>query len=73
MENNIKQVIKEKGIKQTYICEKLGINESVLSLIINNKRKPSQNRLKALARILNVSIKQMYPHWVVKRQNVYYI
>ena len=47
MENNIKQVIKEKGIKQTYICEKLGINESVLSLIINGKRKPSQDRLKA--------------------------
>ena len=73
MENNIKQIIKSKGIKQTYICKKLGINESVLSLIINGKRKPSQDRLRALARILNVSIKQMYPHCQVKRINYYYI
>ena len=59
--NNIKQIIKDKGIKQIYICKELGINESVLSLIINNKRKPSQSRLKSLAKLLNVSIKQMYP------------
>ena len=71
MENNIKQIIKEKGIKQIYICKELGINESVLSLIINNKRKPSQNRLKALARILNVSIKQMYPQVKIRRINFY--
>jgi len=71
MKNNIKQIIKEKGIKQIYICKELGINESVLSLIINNKRKPSQNRLKALARILNVSIKQMYPQVKIRRINFY--
>ena len=73
MQNNIKQIIKSKGIKQTYISKELGINESVLSLIINGKRKPSQDRLRALARILNVSIKQMYPHCQVKRINYYYI
>ena len=73
MQNNIKQVIKEKGIKQTYICDKLGINESVLSLIINGKRKPNQDRLKALARILNVSIKDLYPEVEIKRINYYYI
>jgi|TARA_R100000152_G_C6773813_1_gene201321 transcriptional regulator with XRE-family HTH domain len=71
--NNIKQIIKDKGIKQIYICKELGINESVLSLIINNKRKPSQARLKALAKLLGVSIKQMYPDCEVKRINYYYI
>jgi len=73
MENNIKQIIKEKGIKQIYICKELGINESVLSLIINGKRKPSQSRLRALARILNVSIKDLYPDVKIKRINYYYI
>ncbi len=73
MENNIKQILAKKGIKQKFVCDRLGINESVLSLIINNKRKPSQSRLKAMAKLLGVSIKQMYPHCVVKRQNVYYI
>ena len=71
--NNIKQIIKDKGIKQIYICKELGINESVLSLIINNKRKPSQERLKALAKILNVSIKDLYPNVVCKKINYYYI
>jgi len=71
--NNIKQIIKDKGIKQTYICKELGINESVLSLIINNKRKPSQSRLKSLAKLLNVSIKQMYPQVKVSRINYYEI
>ena len=71
--NNIKKIIKEKRIPQTEICQALGINESVLSLIINNKRKPSQERLKALAKILNVSIKDLYPNVEVKRINYYYI
>ena len=73
MNNRIKEILREKGIKQTYICKELGINESVLSLIINNKRKPSQERLKALAKILNVSIKDLYPEVEVKRINYYYI
>jgi transcriptional regulator with XRE-family HTH domain len=73
MNNRIKEILREKGIKQTYVCQKLQINESVLSLIINGKRKPSQSRLKALAKLLGVSIKQMYPHCEVKRINYYYI
>ena len=71
--NNIKKIIKEKGLKQTYICKELDINESVLSLIINGKRKQNQDRLKALARILNVSIKDLYPEVEIKRINYYYI
>ena len=71
--NNIKKIIKEKGLKQTYICKELDINESVLSLIINGKRKPNQDRLKALARILNVSIKDLYPNVEIRRINYYYI
>ena len=71
--NNIKQILSKKGIKQKFVCDKLGINESVLSLIINGKRKPSQERLKALAKILNVSIKDLYPEVEVKRINYYYI
>ena len=73
MQNNIKKIIKDKGLKQTYICKELDINESVLSLIINGKRKPNQDRLKALARILNVSIKDLYPQVEIKRINYYYI
>ena len=73
MQNAIKEVLSKKGIKQKFLCDKLGINESVLSLIINGKRKPSQDRLRALAKILNVSIKTLYPNVVCKKINYYYI
>ena len=71
--NNIRKIIKEKRIRQTEICEALEINESVLSLIISGKRKPNQKRLRALAKYLKVSIKDLYPNVEVKRINYYYI
>ena len=69
--NNIKQIIKDKGIKQIYICKELGINESVLSLIINNKRVPSQDRIKSLAKALNTPIRVLFPTIKVKKINWY--
>ena len=71
--NNIKKIIKEKRIPQTEICQALGINESVLSLIINGKRLPSQSRLKALAKILNVKISDLYPEVTTSRITIYHI
>tara|TARA_B100001939_G_scaffold345550_1_gene362378 strand:+ start:425 stop:652 length:228 start_codon:yes stop_codon:yes gene_type:complete len=73
MENRIKEVLAEKGIKQKFLCEKLGINESVLSLIINGKRIPSQSRVKAIAKVLKVSVKDLYPQCKVSRINFYHL
>ena len=33
--NNIKEVIKDSGLKQKAICDRLGITEGLLSHIIN--------------------------------------
>lgn len=71
MEVRIKEVLREKGIKQKFLCEKLEINESVLSLIINGKRIPSQSRVKAMAKVLKVSVKDLYPQCKVSRINYY--
>ena len=60
--NNIKEVIKESGLRQKFICEKLGMKESQLSHIIKERRKPNQDTIKALARILNVSVKTLFPN-----------
>ena len=35
----LRSIIKEKGIKQSWIAEKLGISASYLSLILNRKRR----------------------------------
>ena len=35
----LRSIIKENGIKQSWIAEKLGISASYLSLILNRKRR----------------------------------
>ena len=35
----IREIIKENGIKQSWIAERLGISASYLSLILNRKRR----------------------------------
>ena len=35
----IREIIKENGIKQSWIAKKLGISEPYLSMILNRKRR----------------------------------
>tara|TARA_R100000781_G_scaffold110486_1_gene75979 strand:- start:660 stop:872 length:213 start_codon:yes stop_codon:yes gene_type:complete len=60
--NNIKEVIKKSGLRQKFICEKLGINESQLSHIINERRKPNQKTIAGLRKILNVPVVELFPN-----------
>ena len=46
MNNNIKAVIKESGLKQKAICERLGISEAMLSHYIHDRRIPPQNTIR---------------------------
>lgn len=40
MNNNFKEIAKDKGVKQSSISSILGINKSTLSLIFNNELQP---------------------------------
>jgi len=73
MKNRLKEIITSKGLKNTHICEQLQIHPSIMSGYIKGTRKPNQQRLRDLARILNVSIKDMFPDCKIKRINYYYI
>ena len=59
--NNIKEHIRDSGLRQKFICEKLGITESQLSHVICGRRKPNQKLIKSLSRILKVSVKALWP------------
>ena len=39
----LKEIIKENGIKQSWIAKKLGISAPYLSLILNRKRRLTEN------------------------------
>ena len=68
--NNIKEHIQASGLRQKFICEKLGITESQLSHVICGRRKPNQNLIKSLSKILKVSVTQLFPQ---ARQKHYWV
>lgn len=39
--NRIKEVLEEKGIKQTWLAEKLGKSFSIVNAYVCNRRQPS--------------------------------
>lgn len=57
--NRIKEVLEEKGIKQTWLAEKLGKSFCVVNAYVCNRRQPSLEVLFRIAEILNVEVKEL--------------
>ncbi|KGN87580.1 MULTISPECIES: helix-turn-helix domain-containing protein [Bacteroidales] len=57
--NRIKEVLEEKGIKQTWLAEKLGKSFSIVNAYVCNRRQPSLETLFRIAEILNVDVKEL--------------
>mgnify|MGYP001682516811 CR=1 FL=1 len=55
--NRIKEVLEEKGIKQTWLAEKLGKSFSIVNSYVCNRRQPSLETLFQIAEILRVDVK----------------
>jgi putative transcriptional regulator len=57
--NRIKEVLQEKGIKQTWLAEKLGKSFNIVNDYCNNRRQPSLELLFKIGEILNVEPKEL--------------
>ncbi len=57
--NRIKEVLEEKGIKQIWLAEKLGKSYNMLNSYAKNRRQPSLEDLYKIAKILDVSVKEL--------------
>ncbi|WP_127139953.1 helix-turn-helix domain-containing protein [Flagellimonas marinaquae] len=57
--NRIKEVLEEKGIKQVWLAEKLGKSFNTVNGYVQNRNQPSLEVLYAVARILNVDVKEL--------------
>lgn len=55
--NRIKEVLSEKGIKQTWLAEKLGKSFNIVNDYCNNRRQPSLELLTQVAIILDVDVR----------------
>jgi transcriptional regulator with XRE-family HTH domain len=57
--NRIKKVLEEKGIKQTWLAEKIGKSFSQTNAYVCNRRQPSLEQLFEIAKILGVDVKDL--------------
>ena len=57
--NRIKELLQEKGIKQTWLAEKLGKSFNMVNDYCNNRRQPSLEVLFEISRILLVDPKDL--------------
>ena len=57
--NRIKDVLKERGIKQTWLAERLGKSFCIVNSYVCNRRQPSLDVLFEIANILDVDPKEL--------------
>lgn len=64
--NNIKEVLDNKGISQTWLANQLGKSFSMVNAYVCNRRQPTLENLYQIAEILKVSVKDLL---IDKREN----
>jgi len=57
--NRIKEVLDEKGIKQTWLAEKLGKSYNMVNGYVQNRQQPRLEVLFEIAKILEVDPKEL--------------
>jgi len=57
--NRIKEVLEEKGIKQTWLAEKLGKSYNMVNAYAQNRQQPRLETLMDIAKILDVDVKDL--------------
>lgn len=62
--NRIKEVLEEKGIKQTWLAEKIGKSFSQTNAYVCNRRQPSLEQIFKIAKILHIE-----PQVLISRNN----
>ena len=57
--NRIKEVLKEKGIKQIWLADKLGKSYNMVNGYVQNRQQPRLEVLFEIAKLLNIDPKEL--------------
>lgn len=57
--NRIKEVLDEKGIKQTWLAEQLGKSYNMVNAYVQNRQQPRLEILYEIANILKIDVKEL--------------
>ena len=63
MENNLKEIKNERGLKQSWLSKQLGVHDTEPSQWIAGRRRPRNDQIKQLAKLLKVRVKDLYPDY----------
>lgn len=61
MDNKIKQMIREKGLKTTFVIDKVKMSTSSFYEIMNGKAVPSLKNARKIASVLGTTIDKIFP------------
>jgi putative transcriptional regulator len=57
--NRIKEILDQKGIRQTWLAEKLGKSYNMVNGYVQNRQQPRLETLYEIAKILEVNAKDL--------------
>jgi putative transcriptional regulator len=57
--NRIKEVLEQKGIKQTWLAGKLGKSYNMVNAYAQNRQQPRLETLMEIADILDIDVKEL--------------
>jgi len=57
--NRIKEVLKQKGIKQIWLANKLGKSYNMVNGYVQNRQQPRLEVLSEIANVLNVDVREL--------------
>ena len=57
--NRIKEVLKQKGITQTWLAEKLGKSYNMVNGYVQNRQQPRLEVLAEIAKVLDIDVKDL--------------
>jgi len=57
--NRIKEVLEERGIKQTWLAEKLGKSYPIVNGYVTNRNQPRLEVLYEIAKVLDINVKDL--------------
>jgi len=55
----MKEVLEQKGIKQTWLAEKLGKSYNMINAYAQNRQQPRLETLMEIAEILDIDVKEL--------------
>ena len=57
--NRIKEILEEKGMKQTWLAEQLGKSYSIVNGYVQNRQQPRLEVLYEISKILDVEVAEL--------------